>query len=268
MQDNLISNIKTNVMGNSSIKLFLVIISIGAFSSCVSEIKYKEQISENDSLKALLDECINGEINLANLIVALSSTDNYSETLEKIELFRVKYPLSDFNSRFNTLFDITKEKEKERLRIENLHNTGNWYLIHLVDVFGDPTDQKALRTKTKWQNILGQNREVIVQVNNSNTIILSVNYFDSLYYTEILSKSIPCIVSVKASGKTISFESTMKHNMLRLNRNASSQLHNFFLKSGEVKFNIRSITTNPSVIVNFTLENVDYYNNAYELAFN
>lgn len=180
----------------------------------------------------------------------------------------MKYPLSDFNSRFNTLFDITKEQEKERLRLENLHNTGNWYLIHLVDVFGDPTDQKALRTKAKWHDLLGHNPEVIVQVNNSNTIILAVDYFNRSYDAEILSKSIPCIVSVKAIGETISFETTMKHNMLRLNRNASSQLHNIFLKSGEVKFNIRSITNNPGVIVNFTLENVFYYNNAYELAFN
>ena len=263
----------------------LVIMTI--ISSCgVSQSDYEKISNENKKLKTEneqllieLDEFKNGaEVIIANVEKAYLAKDYLNAKLLINKLYE-KHPESPKNTEFKELLSkiekeeaVEKQKkeaeEKEKKRLANLNNTGMWTVSHYVDEFGEPTKQAYITNTSSiigtFSNTATQNSDLKVDflITNSSKISFQLYEYAGNNPVKAYSSDSYRVQIQDKDGNRLKLTATNYSDRLTFDRSASIKVHNVLMKGGSVKFNIYEIET-PTTEYNFTIQNADWYENAY-----
>lgn len=118
----------------------LLLLCLPLTGCLVSKKEHDKILEENRILKVENEELQNGEERSAARIENLFEEGNLSDTKRMIERFFEYHPHSSFVAKFKTFLEEIELKEieiaeqkaadqKERLRLANINNTGNWYVF-------------------------------------------------------------------------------------------------------------------------------------------
>ena len=264
--------------------------------SCVPQSKYDNLLGENKILKEQLDECQNGEQRLIGRIEKNYDEQNYSSAKSDIELLFEKHPHSGNIPEYKKLLVEIEEKEetirikkeieeKERIRIENLSNTGMWEIKYFVDEFGDKTNEPYITNRLgiygTFSNSATENSRLRVDFLISKIFDLEKNGFNitiQLYeyagnnpvkdggaYYLIVEDRDGLRQELEASndsGDRMRFHSYS----FRGEETDNKKMQKILLKGGIIRFVIKENTkySAPSEY-KFTIENADFYENAVRM---
>ena len=258
--------------------IYGLVIIIG-FASCVSQTDYDKLKSENDKLKIELENCQHGAEKLIANVEKAYLDKNYSEARKNIDLLAEKHPESQKNKEFSILLKTIEElelqeqkrkaiEEKEKIRLENLNNTGIWSVQYYVDDFGEPTKEGYIKNTNlisgTFSNTATQNSALNVKfliTNASDINIMLYEYAGNNPVKAYSSESYQVLIQDK-DGNRLKLIATNYSDRLNFNKTASKQVHNILLKGGSIKFKIYEIDT-PTTEYDFTINNADWYENAY-----
>lgn len=242
-------------------------------------IEKKELISENERLLAELDECQNGAEKIIAEVEKAYAAKDYSTAKLNIDKLYDKHPESPKNKEFkNLLVVIEKEElaeqkrkeaaEKERIRLENLNNTGMWTISYYVDDFGEPTKEGYIRNtyliNGTFSNTATQNSElnVIFLITNSFDISIMLYEYAGNNPVKAYSSESYQVLIQDTDGKRYKLRATNYSDRLSFDKTASRQVHNILMKGGTIKFKIYETDT-PTTEYDFTITKADWYENAY-----
>ena len=184
----IIKKIKEIFMKNKLLN-FGGLLSLFLLMSCsISKQDFDKLQQENESLKQQIntlnmqiDELKNGESRLVGLIDNAYKSEDYQSAKIYIENLKKTHPESTKIDYYNKLLVTISQKEKEiqlkkeaaekeRIRLENLNNTGMWEIRHYVDRFGEPTKEGYITNKSliegKFSNSATSNSDLNVKFNN------------------------------------------------------------------------------------------------------
>lgn len=268
-------------------KIIYGIVILIAFTSCgIPQAKYdklkaeKEQLTqENVQLKTELDDCKFGAEKIAGIVEKAYSEKNYSVARENIKMLYEKHPESPKNKEFkNLLVTIEKEEieeqkrkeaaEKERIRLENLNNTGMWSVRHYVDDFGEPTKQAYITNSSSivrtFSNTATENSTLNVDflISNSSSISIQLYEYAGNNPVKAYSSDWYTVLVQDKDGNRMTLSAVNRSDRLQFNPDGSRKLHNILMKGGEVKFKITEDDT-PTTQYQFTIKKADWYENAY-----
>ncbi|NJD22834.1 MAG: hypothetical protein FIA82_09235 [Melioribacter sp.] len=264
-------------MKNKILYLSLLVM-ISVLSCGVPKSEYDKLKSENEKLKNELDDCNNGAEKLIALVEKSYRENNYSEARRNIELLSQKHPESTKNAEYKELIkDIEKKEneqkiqreiaEKERIRLENINNTGMWSVRFYVDEFGEPTKQGYITNTSPiygmFSNTATQNSDLKVDLligNPSDISIQLYEYARNNPVKAISSDSYSVLIQDKDGGR-LSLTAVNYSDRLSLNKSSSRKLHKVLVKGGTIKFHIKDIET-PTTQYEFSISNADWYENA------
>jgi len=240
----------------------------------------KEQLQqENERLSAELDDCKFGAEKIAGEVEKAYAEKNYAVARENIKMLYEKHPESPKNKEFKNLLavidkeEIAEQKrkeaaEKERIRLENLNNTGMWTVSYYVDDFGEPTKEGYIRNtyliSGNFSNTATQNSDLNVKfliTNSSDISIMLYEYAGNNPVKAYSSESYQVLIQDK-DGKRLKLRATNYSDRLSFDKTASRQVHNVLMKGGTIKFKIYEIDT-PTTEYDFTIPKADWYENAY-----
>ena len=255
------------------------LVIVTAFASCVSQTDYDKLKSENENLKIELENCQHGAEKLIASVVKAYSDKNYSEAKTNIGLLATKHPESPKNKEFAVLLktietiELEEQKrkeleEKERIRIENLNNTGIWTVQYYVDDFGEPTKEGYIRNtdliRGSFSNTATQNSALDVKflITNSNDINIMLYEYASNNPVKAYSAESYQVMIQDKDGNRVKLKATNYSDRLNFDKTASKQVHSILMKGGSIKFKIYEIDT-PTTEYDFTINNADWYENAY-----
>ena len=256
-------------------------------SSCgIPQADYDKVIAENQDLKTNiekitsdLDECQNGaEKTVARVLKAYSEKD-YATAKENINRLSEKHPESPKNAEFQKLLEtiekdelalmkIKEAEEKERIRLENINNTGIWTVQYYVDDFGEPTKEGYIRNTNlisgTFSNTATQNSALNVKfliTNSTDISIMLYEYADNNPVKAYSSESYQVLIQDK-DGNRLKLRATNYSDRLNFDKTTSKKVHNVLMKGGNIKFKIYESDT-PTTEYDFTINNSDWYENAY-----
>jgi hypothetical protein len=256
------------------------------FSSCgIPQADYEKIINENQDLKtniekisSELDECQNGaEKTVAKVLKAYSEKD-YITAKENIKSLSEMHPESPKNAVFKKILikikdeelalkKVKEAKEKDRIRLVNINNTGMWGVGHYVDEFGEQTKEGYITNssyiKGFFSNTATQNSKLNITflINSSSKISIQLyEYAGNNPVKAYSSKSYRILVQDK-EGKRLKLRATNYSDRLRIGTTDSRKLNKALLKGGIIKFKIYEIET-PTTQYEFTILNADWYDNA------
>lgn len=260
-------------------KLFFGLIISTIIISCVSQTDYDKIKAENEKLKFDLEECQNGAEKLIAGAEKAFSEKDYTQARRNIELLAQKHPESPKNKEFSSLLktittlELQEQKkkeaeEKERIRLENLNNTGIWSVQFYVDDFGEPTKEGYIKNtnliRGTFSNTATQNSDLNVKflITNSNDINIMLYEYASNNPVKTYSSEIYQVLIQDKDGNRTKLVATNYSDRLSFDQASSKQVHNILMKGGTIKFKIYELenTTNE---YNFTIDNADWYENAY-----
>jgi hypothetical protein len=266
--------------------LILFLTSCGVPKSDYDKLKsdYNKIKLENIQLKKDLDESQHGADRIIALVKKSYSEGNYSQTRSNINLLKSKHPESPKNADFQILLKkidkIEAEqkrqqelKEQEKIRIANhlanLNNTGMWDVYYYTDQFGDKTKEKYIGNINlidgTFSNSATQDSPLKVQFLNSNSSDISfqlyeyagnnpVKAYSETYYT----------VGIKDNqGRKYSLQARNTSDRLTFDEENSRKVHKILMIGGQIQFWIQQVD-NEITQYKFTIENADYYENAFE----
>lgn len=256
-------------------------------SSCgIPQADYDKVIAENQDLKTNiekitsdLDECQNGaEKTVAKVLKAYSEKD-YATAKENINSLSEKHPESPKNAEFQKLLEtiekdelalkkVKEAEEKERIRLENINNTGIWTVQYYVDDFGEPTKEGYIRNTNlisgTFSNTATQNSALNVKflITNANDInMMLYEYAGNNPVKAYSSESYQVLIQDK-DGNRLKLRATNYSDRLNFDKTTSKKVHNILMKGGSIKFKIYESDT-PTTEYDFTINNSDWYENAY-----
>jgi len=259
---------------------YLSIILTVFITSCgVPQEEYDKLKAENDKLKSELEECQNGAEKIIASIEKAYAEKNYSLAKENIAKLYDKHPESHKNAEFkNLLVKIEKEEliekkkkeaeEKEKIRLENLNNTGIWRVGHYVDEFGEPTKTGYITNreyiKGQFSNTATQDSKLNVNflITNSSNISIQLYEYAGNNPVKAYSSTSYRVLIQDNDGKRLDLRATNYSERLSFDKTASKQVHNALMKGGTIKFKIIEIDT-PTTEYEFTIPKADWYENAY-----
>ena len=260
-------------------KIIYGLIVAGLMTSCVSQSDHDKVVAENEKLKAELEECMHGaEKLIANVEKAYSEKD-YSTARQNIELLYEKHPESQKNKDFKVLLKkIEKEElaekkrkeaeEKERIRLENLNNTGMWTVRYYVDDFGEETKEGYICNSSMisgtFSNTATQNSALNIRFLISNAYDISMKLYEYAGNNPVKaysSESYRVLIQDK-DGNRLKLSATNYSDRLSFDKASSKKVHNILIKGGTIKFKIVEIDT-PTTEYEFTIKKADWYENAY-----
>lgn len=263
-------------MKNLNVAFLIIIVFL---VSCVSKSDYNKLLAENESLKMELEECNNGaEKLIANVEKAYSEKD-FQTARMNIELLYENHPESPKNEEFKELLKLIEieeieeqerqeAEEQERIRLENLNNTGMWEVAYYVDDFGEPTDEGYIRN-TNWitgtfSNTATQNSRLNVRflITNSSDISFKLYEYAGNNPVKAYSTERYRVLIQDNDGERYTFTATNYSDRIGFSAADSRTVHGIFMKSGTIKFSVTEIET-PTTQYQFTIENADWYENAY-----
>lgn len=261
--------------------LLTIISSCGVPQTDYDKLKAeKEQlVQENQQLKAELDDCKFGAEKIVVTVEKAYSEKNYSVARENIKMLYEKHPESPKNKEFkNLLATIEKEEleeqrrkeaaEKERIRLENLNNTGMWSVRHYVDDFGEPTKQAYITNSSSitgiFSNTATENSALNVDflITNSSSISIQLYEYAGNNPVKAYSSDWYTVLVQDKNGNRTKLSAINRSDRLQFNQDGSRKIHNILMKGGEVKFKITEDDT-PTTKYQFTIKKADWYENAY-----
>lgn len=262
------------------IKIYFLIFILTVLSSCgVPQADYDKLLTENEKLKNELDECKFGAEKIIAAVEKAYIEHDYSLARKHIETLYQKHPESPKNKDFKALLKIIESEElaekkrkdaaeKERIRLENINNTGMWSVRYYVDDFGEPTKQGYITNtsyiKGTFSNTATQDSKLNVKFLISNSSDISIQLYEYARNNPVKtysSDSYKVLVQDK-DGKRLSLRAVNYSERLSFDKSASSKIHKALMKGGLLKFRITEIDT-PTTQYEFSIENADWYNNAY-----
>ena len=262
-------------------KIIFGIAMLSIIVSCgVPQADYDKLKTENKQLKIQIDECKYGADKLIAEIEKAYSEKNYSLAKNDIKLLYEKHPESPKNKEFKNLLPIIEKEElaeqkrkaaeeKERIRLENMNNTGMWTVGYYVDDFGKPTKEAYIKNTNlisgTFSNTATENSDLNVKflINSSSDIsIMLYEYAGNNPVKAYSSTSYQVLIQDK-DGKRLKLRATNYLDRLSFDKTASRQVHNVLMKGGTINFMIYEIET-PTTQYNFTIQNADWYDNAYK----
>ncbi|PKQ60134.1 hypothetical protein BZG02_20615 [Labilibaculum filiforme] len=263
------------------IKQFIYGIAMtGLIVSCVSQSDYDKVLAENEKLKLELEDCQHGAEKLIANVEKAYSEKNYSFARENIDLLANKHPESPKNKDFEILLKsiekaelIEKKKkeaeEKERIRLENLNNTGMWSVRYYVDEFGEKTNQgyisNSLSIKGSFSNTATQDSRLNVDFLISNSSKISFQLYEYAGNNPVKaysSESYRVLIQDK-DGNRHKLTATNYSDRLSFDKTSSRKVHGILMKGGTIKFKVVEIDT-PTTEYDFTIQKADWYDNAYK----
>jgi hypothetical protein len=205
-------------------------------------------------------------------------TKYHPEDLQKPEVQRI---ISLVTLKEQQEKDRQAALERERIRLENLNNTGIWRIARYVDGFGEPMDKRFITTayiiSGKFNKPYTENANLNVKLLISSSYDISIMLYESPELDENLgrepnpvkaySNSYPLTYTALVQdreGNRYQLSGTNTSDRISFKSNASTTIHNALMKGGSVKFNISEDNT-PNTIYRFEITNADWYENAYRL---
>ncbi|MES3016758.1 MAG: hypothetical protein V4721_03220 [Bacteroidota bacterium] len=261
-------------------KIALVIIILVTLSSCgVSQADYDKLALKYETARTGLDECQFGAEKLTAAIEKAYSKKNFSEARQKIEILREKHPESPKNKDFSELLKKIEQEEKvenarleaekkERVRLANLDNTGIWSISYYVDEFGEKTNDGYVTNSDlisgSFSNTATQNSALNVKILITNSSDISMKLFEYAGNNPVKAYSSDnyTVFLQDKDGKRIKLRAVNYSDRLSFANSASKQVHNALLKGGTIKMKIIEDET-PTTEYGFTIQNADWYSNAY-----
>jgi len=261
--------------------ILTIISSCGVPQSDYDKLKAeKEQLlKENEKLKTDLDDCKFGAEKIIGVVEKAYAEKNYAIARENIQKLYDRHPESPKNKEFKNLLAVIEKEElaeqkrkeaaeKERIRLENLNNTGMWTVSYYVDDFGEPTKEGYIRNTNlisgTFSNTATQNSDLNVKFlisNSSDISIMLYEYAGNNPVKAYSSESYQVLIQDK-DGKRLKLRATNYSDRLSFDKTASRQVHNILMKGGAIKFKIYEIDT-PTTEYDFTILKADWYENAY-----
>ncbi len=249
--------------------------------SCVMQSEYDKLKSENEVLKTQVDELLNGAERLKAEINKLYEEKNYVLTKERIQKLFEVHPQENEDSQIKAIEKnveqqllIAKkrkeEEEKDKIRLENLNNTGIWQVNYYVDDFGEPTKEGYIRNKYTirgtFSNTATENSKLDVKFLISEAYDVDMMLYEYAGNNPVKaysSKKYKVLIQDK-EGKRMTLYATNSGDRLNFNTTSSRKVHNKLLKGGRLKFKIIEVDT-PTTQYFFEIEKADWYENAYRL---
>ena len=242
--------------------------------------KYDRLITENDSLKKEIDELKNGERRLIAVVEKAYSEKDYLTAKKGIELLAIKHPESKKNIEFKIYsmeiekIDLeTKQKsdseEKERIRLQNINNTGIWDVSYYVDEFGSPTKESYIRNSDYIEGVFSNTAtqdsklNVTFLINSASDFNLKLFEYARNNPVKGYSSQTYTVRVKDKDGKRYTFNATNYTDRLGFGSGDSRQLHRIFMKGGLIQFAITEDHT-PTTEYKFDIHNADLYDNAYK----
>lgn len=240
----------------------------------------KEQLlKENEKLKTDLDDCKFGAEKIIGVVEKAYAEKNYAMARDNIQMLYDRHPESPKNKEFKSLLAVIEKEElaeqkrkeaaeKERIRLENLNNTGMWTVSYYVDDFGEPTKEGYIRNTNlisgTFSNTATQNSDLNVKFlisNSSDISIMLYEYAGNNPVKAYSSESYQVLIQDN-DGKRLKLRATNYSDRLSFDKTASRQVHNVLMKGGTIKFKIYETDT-PTTEYDFTILKADWYENAY-----
>jgi hypothetical protein len=250
------------------------------FTSCgVPQADFDTIKAENELLKKELDELKHGADRAIAMVEKAYQEKDYTLAREQIKLLSERHPESPKNTDFKTLLvKIDKEElienkrkeeaEKERIRLENLNNTGIWEVGYYVDDFGEPTKDAYIKNKDilfgVFSNSATQNSDLAVKFLISNSSDISIQLYEYARPNPVKaysSDSYTVLIQDKDS-KRLELRAVNYSDRLSFDKSNSKKLHKVLMKGGLIKFKIVE-NDNNTTHYSFTIQNADWYDNAY-----
>jgi hypothetical protein len=243
------------------------------------QVEKEQLIKENEEFKKKLDDCKFGAEKIIALVEKAYSEKNYTIARENIQMLYQKHPESSKNKDFKDLLVIIQneelveqkrreEAEKERIRLENLNNTGIWEVSYYVDEFGERTKESFIRNTDlisgTFSNTATQNSDLNVKFLISDPSDISIMLYEYARNNPVKaysSKSYQVLIQDK-DGERHKLRAENYSDRLSFSKATSRQVHNILMKGGAVKFRIYETET-PTTQYDFTIRNSDWYENAY-----
>ncbi|EIM62077.1 hypothetical protein [Desulfobacter postgatei] len=259
--------------------ILMIILGFVLQVGCVPQSEYDDLLAENEELKARLEECMHGAEKLIANAEKAYKEKKYEIARNNIKLLHEKHPESPKNEDFKQLLKTIEikemeeikrkeEEEKERIRIANLNNTGMWGIRYFVDDFGEKTDEKYISNEYlingSFSNSATQNSKLTVRfvITREDISILLYEYAGDNPVKAIGYNRDKYYVHIKDSNnEKLSMNAELKQDRLSFNKN-SKEVHSAFMKGGSIMFKIEK-NHDPINVYHFTIENADWYENAY-----
>lgn len=240
----------------------------------------KEQLlKENEKLKTDLDDCKFGAEKIIGVVEKAYAEKNYAIARDNIQMLYERHPESHKNKEFKNLLAVIEKEElaeqkrkeaaeKERIRLENLNNTGMWTVSYYVDDFGEPTKEGYIRNTNlisgTFSNTATQNSDLNVKfliTNSSDISIMLYEYAGNNPVKAYSSESYQVLIQDN-DGNRLKLRATNYSDRLSFDKTASRQVHSVLMKGGTIKFKIYETDT-PTTEYDFTILKADWYENAY-----
>lgn len=242
-------------------------------------LKNKKLITTNERLVTELNECRYGAEKIIAEVEKAYKEKKHVIARQNIKLLYEKHPESPKNKEFKTLLKkIEKEelsenkrkeaKEKERIRLANINNTGIWTVGHYVDEFGEPTKQGYITNsssiKGAFSNTATQDSKLNVNFLISDSTNISIQLYEYAGNNPVKAHSSePYRVLIQdKDGKRLKLRAVNYSDRLTFDKTASREVHDVLMKGGTIKFKIVEIET-PTTQYDFTIYKSDWYGNAY-----
>lgn len=254
---------------------------LAIISSCgVPQTDYNNLKTENERLKNELNECNFGSEKIAATIEKAYSEKNFILARQNIELLSEKHPESPKNKEFTELLKVIEKEElvektrkeleeKEQVRLANINNTGIWSVGYYVDEFGEPTKKGYVRNtnviRGTFSNTATQDSDLDVKllITNSSDISIQLYEYAGNNPVKAYSPDSYTVLIQDKEGNRLKIRAVNYSERLGFDANESRKVHNALMKGGSLKFRITENDT-PTTQYEFTIENADWYDNAYQ----
>ncbi len=263
------------------ILLMLVVSSCGVPQEDFNKLQNekKELLKENERLLMELDECKYGAEKIIAEVEKAYEEKKYTFARQNIKMLYERHPESPKNKEFNKLLVIIEKEEleeqkrkeaaeKERIRLENINNTGIWSVRYYVDDFGEPTKQGYIRNTNfisgTFSNTATQNSDLNVKFLISNSSDISIMLYEYARNNPVKaysSESYRVLIQDK-DGNRLKLKATNYSDRLSFDKTSSRKVHSVLMKGGTIKFRIYEIDT-PTTEYDFQIQKADWYENAY-----
>lgn len=249
-------------------------------SSCgVPQAEFDKLKTELEELKTELEECKFGAEKIIAEVEKAYAEKKYSIARQNINMLYEKHPESPKNAEFKTLLtkiekaELAEKKrkeaeEKERIRLENINNTGMWKVNFYVDDFGEPTKEGYIRNTSLisgfFSNTATQNSDLNVKFLISNSSDVDMMLYEYARQNPIKSSSSESyrVLIQDKDGERLKLRATSYGDRLSFSKTDSRKVHNILMKGGEIKFRIIE-NDRPTTNYKFTISKADWYENAY-----
>jgi hypothetical protein len=230
-----------------------------------------ELIKEKEKLKSDLDECENGEERLISIVKRSYSNKKFIIAKENINKLYDLHPESSMNAEFkNLLKSIDKEvkienqkkeaAENDRIRIENLNNTGMWEVLW-------PGKLSHIRNKElirgTFSNTATQDSELDVRIFINAYDDISIQLFEYAGNNPVKSNSIVDYDGfIMCNDASIYIKGVNYGDRIYLNKTSSQKLHKL-LKGEDVLYVVIIETDRRTNEYGFRIQSALWYENAY-----